>query len=86
MVKIIIYDEQIAPLYQVLNNKNALDLLNSIQSYSNKPILPKLHYLPELKEKQNLALLSNESFVEYMNNLNSGWIFFYKNLELLYML
>lgn len=86
MVKIIIYDDKIAPLQQLLNNKNLLDLLPTIQTYRIKQTLPKLNYMKELKDLQNIALINNQSFVDYMWELNNGLIFFYKNLELLSLL
>ena len=48
MVNIIIYDDKVAPLYQLLNNNCMLDLLKTIQSYRNTSII-KLSYIEELK-------------------------------------
>ena len=85
MVNIIIYDDKVAPLYQLLNNNCMLDLLKTIQSYRNTSII-KLSYIDELKSIQDVAKMKGEPIIDIIRNDLMCYLYYYKYTDILSML
>jgi len=85
MVNIIIYDDKVAPLYQLLNNNTMLDLLKTIQSYRDTSII-KLSYIDELKDIQNVAKMKGEPIIDIIRNDFMCYLYYYKYTDILSML
>lgn len=85
MVNIIIYDDKVAPLYQLLNNNCMLDLLKTIQSYRNTSII-KLSYIEELKTIQEVAKLKGESIIDIIRYDLMCYLYYYKDTDILSLL
>ena len=86
MVKIIIYDDKIPPLYQLLNKNNMLDLFKTIQTYRKPFKIPKLSYLKELKNIQEIALFNEESILNVIKDKCMWWIYYYNDCKILCLL
>ena len=85
MVNIIIYDDKVAPLYQLLNNNTMLDLLKTIQSYRDTSII-KLSYIDELKSIQDVAKMKGEPIIDIIRNDLMCYLYYYKYTDILSML
>ena len=86
MVKIIIYDDKTAPLYQLLNNNNMVDLFKTIQSYREPFNLPKLSYLKQLKHIQEVAFFNDETILNVIKKKGMWWVFYYNDCKILSLL